>query len=1566
MNAKPISEDARIYIVDGQYRIVHFNSVLGKAFPSLKVGELCYRALCGENAPCTGCPLTRERSSTSIFYNQLVRKWVEVNIGAIEWPGVGPCSAVFIRPIHEGNRYLFYNMTSSSSYDELFEMNLSQNTYEMLFEMKEKYITPLCDGNLTAMLAEVEEHMIHPDDREAFKAFWSLDSLPARLAAEGDNKTLRGHFRRRKVDGSYCWVAQTVVPVRSGENGEEIVMCFLQDIDSAKRRELEQDLQRRRQEEDELDPLTGLYRRAVFLQRAEQFLQEADDGPYCLVAIDIEHFKLFNEWYGQEAGDRFLTNIGAFLREAAKESGGVAGYMGGDDFGIILPDRADVVGLLQTSIIRYAKKHGRNAGFLPAFGIYPIVDKDVSAGIMYDSAAIALEEVKGNYARRSCRFDSSMKHRMEENHVLLSEIQRALAEGEITFYAQPQCNMSTGKIIGIESLVRWNHPKRGLIPPSEFIPLLEENGFITNLDLYVWDRVCARVRKWIDMGHRAVPISVNVSRVDIYSLNVARVLKKLVEKYGLEPGLLEVEITESAYAEDTAAIAAAVEELRSAGFTVFMDDFGSGYSSLNMLKDMNMDVLKIDMKFLDMDEKSVKKGVGILEAIANMARLMGLRMIAEGVETRRQADFLLNIGCLYGQGYYFYRPMPVDALEALLANEEGVDFRGLAAGQMERLRVKDLLNGDVVSEILINNILGAVAFYEVNGSQVQLVRANEEYCKVMHTNLVDLEEHRLGILDWIHREDQQKALEIFGSARTDLLNGAQGEVRRLLDNGDMIWVQIRVFFLREQGGRQLFYGALCDVTEQRRREQELKASQRALAAVVHISESDEGLLTVTEENRREAAAISVQMSPGGMIGGYCEDGYPLYFANYEMVKLMGYESYGELAEAIGGMVIHTIHPDDRKRVMEDIGSDYYPGLEYTTTYRMPRKDGSWFWVLDKGKVIRAEDGRLAIVSACTDISETMEAQKRLVENNAQLTRQNQELHFLNNQIPGGYHRCKNDESMELTYISNRFLSIFGYSREEIQERFGNRLINMVHPDDRKAVYSSVCYTREKAEMRNLECRMLGKNGYIWVVYQSQYVCYGDREFLQGVVLDITSRKEKEHELWLAGQRMESILRLADLNCWEWDMEAHTLSLLNVAYNDRLAETYGLFDSEQVMVQNFPACLTDGGYLMEESGPVYRAYLERVQAEKNHGCSSCEIAVRVKEGGVIWIRSVCETICDADERPVRAVGYYADITRQKQEELRREGQIRTLELLRSQAIYDFQVNLTADAIMLDESSKEWQEQVAVEDGEYTNSVEHLQRKYVLPEFREQVGRFMDRGRLLALYQSGVFNDSIDYRRMYRGEARWMRTVVYLMQVEGRPDVQACVFVMDINDQKLQEQELVKMAETDYLTGLYNRQAGQLRIGRYLKELADGETAALIMLDIDNFKAANDVFGHAYGDRMIEEHAAKLRRMFDAGDIICRIGGDEFLILCRGLKAEEAEGKLAELIRSMDTVRRDNGREIRFSVSGGYVMVPADGEQFEELCRKADIALFAAKMEGKRCFRHYEPDMKTVRYELADRE
>ena len=581
-------------------------------------------------------------------------------------------------------------------------------------------------------------------------------------------------------------------------------------------------LERRNPGKTEKNKLTGLFARIPFFTQTETFLRvnEAAAGKYCLVAIDIEHFKLFNEWYGQVAGDKLLREIGAHLNKMRQEFGGVAGYMGGDDFVIVLPNDEKVLENLKCRITGFVRAYGGHTGFLPAFGFYVIDDISLSASQMYDRAILAQETVKGNYAVRCAYYSSDMKTRLENNHVLLTEVQAGLERDEFIYYLQPKCNLNTGKIVGLESLVRWKHPEKGIVAPGYFIPVMESNGLITELDMKVWEQVCQTLQDWIKSGHKVIPISVNVSSVDIYAIDVVEHFKNLVRKYGLPPEYVELEITESAYVEEYKVITSVAEALRNAGFTVLMDDFGSGYSSLNMLKDVNVDVLKIDMKFLKMDENTMDKGMGILEAVTRMANIMGLRMIAEGVETEDQINYLLNMGCIYGQGYFFYKPLPVEEIKVLLNDENNVDYRGIQARKIEHVRFKDLFQSELASDSILNNILGPIAIYDVYCDNVELLQVNDKYCLLVGQDPVDLAEN-VQVMEAIHPDDRKKMQNIFQRSFQRLAEGAEGTVRRRREDGQYIWINIKAFFLREQDGHKMFYGAVRDVSEEMNQFQKL-------------------------------------------------------------------------------------------------------------------------------------------------------------------------------------------------------------------------------------------------------------------------------------------------------------------------------------------------------------------------------------------------------------------------------------------------------------------------------------------------------------------------------------------------------------------------------------------------------------------------------------------------------------------------------------------------------------------------------------------------------------------------
>lgn len=419
------------------------------------------------------------------------------------------------------------------------------------------------------------------------------------------------------------------------------------------------------------DLATNLPLRRTFWRIADKTVL-FDNKTYCILAIDIENFHLINKWYGRETGDELLIEIGEALKSIDAGYGTISGYMGGDNFCVIFEENDDVINLIRkriSGIVNGYRGHDITRAY---YGAYKTADKDITTGEMCDYAYGALEIAKQRPDKDIFWYDESMAREQEAEAKLMPEICSAMDNGEFTFYLQPKCILQTGKIIGSEALVRWISPEKGFISPGQFIPLLEKNGFINKLDVYIWDKVCQTIRRWLDEGRTALPISINVSRADIYSMDVVRILKGMIEKYNISTEYIEIEITESAYVENGSVIKDTEKAFKNAGFKILIDDFGSGYSSLNMLKDIDADVLKLDMKFLDLNPENNDKGVSIITAVLDMARQLDIPTIAEGIETDEQFKLLELLGCEYAQGYYYYRPMSISDYEKLVDDKDNV------------------------------------------------------------------------------------------------------------------------------------------------------------------------------------------------------------------------------------------------------------------------------------------------------------------------------------------------------------------------------------------------------------------------------------------------------------------------------------------------------------------------------------------------------------------------------------------------------------------------------------------------------------------------------------------------------------------------------------------------------------------------------------------------------------------------------------------------------------------------------------------------------------------------------
>lgn len=306
---------------------------------------------------------------------------------------------------------------------------------------------------------------------------------------------------------------------------------------------------------------------------------------------------------------------------------------------------------------------------IPVFGFYLIKDLKMEVNDMYDNAKLATKICKGSYIQNYAFYQDEMSQDLIQEQRIVNMTRSALQEEKFVLFLQPKYDIQEGKFAGAEVLVRWKASDQKMISPGEFIPIFERNGFIMKLDFYVWEHACKLLRSWLDKGYDPMPISVNVSRVSVYNPKLVEVISDLVATYNIPPELFQLELTESAYTSNPYMIREAMKDLQKRGFTILMDDFGSGYSSLNVLKDIAVDVLKIDMKFMS-DTEIPGRGENILASVVNMAKVLEMPVIAEGVEKESQVRFLKNIGCEYVQGYYYAKPMPAEEYEKMLFRDE--------------------------------------------------------------------------------------------------------------------------------------------------------------------------------------------------------------------------------------------------------------------------------------------------------------------------------------------------------------------------------------------------------------------------------------------------------------------------------------------------------------------------------------------------------------------------------------------------------------------------------------------------------------------------------------------------------------------------------------------------------------------------------------------------------------------------------------------------------------------------------------------------------------------------------
>ena len=701
------------------------------------------------------------------------------------------------------------------------------------------------------------------------------------------------------------------------------------------------------------DRTTGLLSKEYFCQQAEKILRSNPDKTYDIICSDVENFKLINDAFGMQGGNKVLKTMGGICQKSTDTLGGICSRFHADQFVSMIEHTEGYSDELYEALTAETREKCGISNIVIKWGIYQTGDRKISVEQMYDWALQGARSIKGQYGRYYAFYDDKLRSEMLRDQAILDCMEEALEQGQFQVKLQPKYKAAGGLFTDAEALVRWCHPEWGMQSPAVFIPLFERNGFITKLDQYVWEKVCQLMQQWDKEGLEPVNISINVSRADVYNVNLVDTLLDLVKRYNIAPKRLHLEITESVYTESPEDIIQNVTRLREKGFVVEMDDFGSGYSSLNMLNRMPMDILKLDMQFIR-TEMEMPESRRTLRYIIGLAHWLNLSVVAEGVETKEQLEHLRNLGCDYIQGYYLAKPM------------DPADFEELFRQQIPEQEKKD-------------QTFQLIGEKKEKKGILLLVDNREE----KRQQLEKLFEDSYELVTAVNETEVLWNIEGFGNRISAFLISMAAVRER--DNS--IWKSIQ----REKKVWKtpvLVMGDENEHTEEEALEMGAddfvfdtrlgRSFRLRVEKMLRRERADETYLNnkARENQFKEQQEFLNTTLPGGMIGGYREKGCPVYFINHSMLNYLGYENREEFIKDVNGLLGNGIHPEDRERAEHQVEEGLNKQGRYSTDYRMKKKDGTYIWIHDTGCCIETEDGREGRMAVCMDITEDKKREQK--------------------------------------------------------------------------------------------------------------------------------------------------------------------------------------------------------------------------------------------------------------------------------------------------------------------------------------------------------------------------------------------------------------------------------------------------------------------------------------------------------------------------------------------------------------------------------------------------------------
>lgn len=1301
----------------------------------------------------------------------------------------------------------------------------------------------------------------------------------------------------------------------------------------------------------ETDSVTGLPKMETFCRRVDELLRHGPDGELVLVRYDIDHFTLFNNTYGLRSGDMLLRSMGASIRAGfAGTKYNFVGYVGGDGF-VSCHLASDVdPSRLYRSILDMLDSVVPGYSFSVSLGLCHVEQGAVDIATYCNYALMALNVAKLNSDVHWAWYDDSMRLALIEEREITSGMRHSLEAGEFIPYFQPQFNCIDNTVCGAEALVRWKHPTRGFISPAVFIPFFEKNGFIYELDKVLWDNVCACIRRWRDGGIKVPPISVNISRRDIYHSDLAETLCQTLERHQLSPSDLVLELTESAYVDAPEMLTAALESLKAAGFSVDMDDFGSGYSSLSVLNELPFDRIKLDMQFLANRALPAKTGQ-ILSSVVRMAHLIGLDVIAEGVETQEQADFLKSIGCECMQGYLYSKPLPEEQFVDLLTNS--------ATHVITRRRIADADDADAFFEattqqsLLFNRFVGGACIVEYRADRLTILRFNDQCLTELGISAERLNAIRENVLENVNPTRQKLIADMLDDA-ISTEDESNCEITLQEPNGPQQRIRCRARCLAQKNDSYLLFLSVENVTPITRIESALG----------------------NDGSKPDFAYKDLMSSLGNV--------YPLIIVcnptqnTFRIVECEGHTNRfthrtGKYDELVRRTLEIIPYEADREKFGESFSREsilqaWKSGERMVTLeHRLLDDDGNEHWMETTFLRVVAPSSRdlthLAL-SHCIDTRKRNEAMLSRHRDGTAVISVSETERVISGALESNHDWiCRYDIEARTFIVPRDYAVRHGCSEymADYPYSYSGDIDGSVDPhtvSEQRRLFADVC---RGVPSGNTElCCHLRTGETVWE--HIDFVCIFDaggkpvRAVL--AISDVTEAHKNDSAgtadvaaRSVSAEQLQSIIELGRRthpNIWSVSFSREG-KIVGVCWGREIRKMLGLSEKD-----TSPAVFDT---LCERIHPDDRSTMFDVlnlirSTLSDTVIKGSDYRIKTFDRGYRWFHATGYVTRRDDGTPLLYVGVLTDVTEERQlrDALRNEREhyrdamsVAGIGIWHLELVADKPPRLFTDSTMNrilaipENISPEgcylfWLSHVAQEDADIVaKDLQQLRRGI----HQERIYRWehAERGTIYVRSGGAAGANSEDKHEQYSGYCQVVHDSVLREKQMNRKLQQTL--------ENYRQADLDK--RHDFLTGLYNR--------RDLQELLDSslidtrrQIKAVFMMDIDNYKSFNDRYGHVIGDDCLRRIGQALSRYAKANNMrFYRYGGEELLGI--SFNARKSPSRIADelltLISELD-IPRDDVPGGHVTVSIGYTANNRDPQSMIEL---ADAACYRAKERGK---------------------